>query len=193
MQQAQGELEIQSILCLKCDMGAFWMDGHDDECPKSNEKITTTTTKKTGASCPKTKRKSQENRKWQVNGKRVSGNNEQKFFHATMTPSAVFTLTTITTMSSMGVTTRTNAGICRRPPTQNVDHDAVSSTAAAPRLVSLCPLFCSAPPLWRVPLNCCFNWQPFYCRKKQERMNHKHHGGPRGRPPNCNFNCPRQR
>jgi hypothetical protein len=148
--------------------------------------------KETGASRPKTERKSRENKKWQVNGKHASGNNKQKLFHATTTPSAVFALTTITTMSSIGVTT-TNAGIYHRPPTQNIDNDAVISTAAAPILASLHPSFYSAPPLHRVPLNCCFNWQPFYCRKKQECINRKHHGGRRGRPPNCNFNCPRQR
>jgi hypothetical protein len=102
MQQARGELEIQSILCLECDMGAFWMDGHDHECPKSNEKMTTTTTtKKTGASRPKAERKSRENKEWQVNVKCESANNKQKLVHATTTPSAVFAMTIITTMSSM--------------------------------------------------------------------------------------------
>jgi hypothetical protein len=181
IQQAQGELEIQLILCLKCDMGAFWMDGGhaDDECPNSNEKMTTTRTKKTGASRPKTERKSRENEKWQVNGKCASGNNKQKLLHPTTTPSAVFALTTITTMCSAGVTT-TNTGIHHRPPAQNTDNDAVISTAAAPRLGSLCPSFCSAPPLCRVPQKCCFNWQPFRCQKKQECINRKHHGRRRG-------------
>jgi hypothetical protein len=40
------EEAIQSIVCFKCELGAFWTDGHDHECPnfKENKK---TTTKKT--------------------------------------------------------------------------------------------------------------------------------------------------
>jgi hypothetical protein len=28
---------IQSIMCFKCELGAFWTDGHDHECPNFKE------------------------------------------------------------------------------------------------------------------------------------------------------------
>jgi hypothetical protein len=60
---------------------------------------------------PQTERKSQENKKWQVQGKCELANTEQTCLHAATTPSAVFTVTTIATMSSTDAVTTKNAGI----------------------------------------------------------------------------------
>jgi hypothetical protein len=176
----RGEDAIQSIFCLRCALGpGSWKEGHDDRCPKlKNEKRATTkktgasttkktggasTTKKTGASA-KTERKSRENKKRQ-------------------TPSVVFTMTTVSKMSLMGAVTTTNTGVYHHPtPSIALDQYAVNS----PRLAPLPhPSFYSSP-LYMVPSNCCFDLPPFYCGKKLEYCNRKR----RGRPPNCNFNCP---
>ena len=201
----RGEDEIQSIFCLLCALGSgSWTEGHDDGCPKFNEKRATTkktgapTIKKTGASPKKTeRRKSRENKnKRQVNGKcetksSISAHDKQKYSYATSTktPSVVFTMTTVSKMNLMGAVTTTNTGVYHHP-TQSIlapplDQYAVNS----PRLAPLHPSFyCS--PLYMIPSNCCFGLPPFYCGKKLEYCNRKR----RGRPPNCNFNCPaRQR
>jgi hypothetical protein len=74
--------------------------------------------------------------------------------------------------------------------TQTINHYPVISTATAPRPASVAPAFYYAP-FGMIPHDCCFNWPPYYCPKKQDYVVRKqHHGGCRGRPPNCNFNCP---
>jgi len=193
---------IQSIFCLLCALGSgSWTEGHDDGCPKFNEKRVTTkkigalTTKKTGASPKTAERKCRgENKKRQVNGKcearsSMSANGKQKCSHATSTtiPSVAFTMTTVSKMSLMGAVTTTNTGVYHHPAESiaALDQHAVNSRRLAP----LHPSFYSTP-FYVVPSNCCFGLPPFYCGKKLECCNRKR----RGRPPNCNFNCPaRQR
>jgi hypothetical protein len=182
--QARGEEAIQSIFCLKCELGSSWTEGHDDECPRFKE--TRTRRKKTGAS-PKAR---SSRRMLSANGSR------QKYSHATLTttPSVVFTMTTVSKMSSMGEVTTTNTGVYHHHPTPSSSAETSTTTTtsvAAPRLAPLYPSFYSTP-LCMVPYNCCFGLPPFYCGKKLEYCNRKRHGGGRrGRPPNCNFNCPK--
>jgi hypothetical protein len=72
---------------------------------------------------------------------------------------------------------------------QIIQPRSVNLAAAAPIPALVAPPFYSAP-FGIIPYNCCFNWPPFYCPKKQDYLFRKHHGqGRRGRPPNCSLNC----
>ena len=76
--------------------------------------------------------------------------------------------------------------------TESIIQHAVNSIAAAPTLAPVDPPFFRVHYGYRPP-NSCFNWPPYYCGKKQEYYNRKYHcGGRRGRPPNCEINCPGQ-
>ena len=118
----------------RCALGSFWRDGHDHECPKFKEK-------KTGTS-PKTERKSRENKKRQENGKcearsSMSASGEQKYSHATTTPSVVSTMTTVTTTSPIGAVTTTN--------TTGVYHPSPSSRNGIEQFPRALPLFFPSP------------------------------------------------
>jgi hypothetical protein len=148
--QARREEAIQSIFCLGCALGSIWRDGHDHECPKFKKKKTKT--KKTGACRKKTERKSRENKKRQEkNGSEakssMSANGEQKYSHATTTPSVVSTMTTVETMSPIGAVTTTSTGVY---------HPSPSSPKAVEQFPRALPLFFPSPmfmmPIGRYPI-----------------------------------------
>ena len=74
---------------------------------------------------------------------------------------------------------------------QSIQPYSVNLAATVPIPASLlAPPFLYCARFGMIPYNCCINWLPLYCQKKQDYLVCKQHGqGRQGRPPNCNLKC----